>query len=35
MSASMITQDTRLGDIAESFLQLDKLASDLNKMTEG
>ncbi|QJD85448.1 methyl-accepting chemotaxis protein [Cohnella herbarum] len=34
MSASMITQDTRLGDIAESFLQLDKLASDLTKMTE-
>lgn len=34
MSASMITQDTRLGDIVESFLQLDKLASDLNKMTE-
>ncbi|TVX99711.1 methyl-accepting chemotaxis protein [Cohnella terricola] len=34
MSASMTTQDTRIGDIVESFLQLDKLASDLNKMTE-
>lgn len=34
MSASMTTQDNRLGDIAESFLHLDKLASDLTKMTE-
>ncbi|MFB9274776.1 methyl-accepting chemotaxis protein [Cohnella cellulosilytica] len=33
MSASMTTQDTRIGDIVESFLQLDKLASDLNRMT--
>jgi len=30
----MTTQDNRLGDIAESFLHLDKLASDLTKMTE-
>ena len=34
MSASMTTQDTRIADIVESFLQLDKLASDLSKMTE-
>nr|WP_306220434.1 methyl-accepting chemotaxis protein [Cohnella sp. WQ 127256] len=34
MSASMTTQDSRLRDIAESFLQLDKLASELNKMTD-
>ncbi|RKP51657.1 chemotaxis protein [Cohnella endophytica] len=32
MSASMTTQDKRIGDVVDSFLQLDKLASDLNKM---
>ncbi|BBI36382.1 methyl-accepting chemotaxis protein [Cohnella abietis] len=32
MSASMTTQDKRIADIEESFLQLDKLTSDLNKM---
>lgn len=34
MAASMRTQDSRLQDVAESFLQLDKLAADLRKMTE-
>ncbi|WNR44528.1 methyl-accepting chemotaxis protein [Paenibacillus roseipurpureus] len=34
MSASMITQDSRIRDILESFLQLDKLTSDLNQMTK-
>ena len=34
MSASMTTQDTRIIDIVESFLQLDKLAGDLKKMTQ-
>ncbi|MWC29378.1 methyl-accepting chemotaxis protein [Paenibacillus sp. MMS18-CY102] len=33
MSASMITQDSQIRDIVESFLQLDKLASGLNQMT--
>ncbi|MNQ92010.1 Methyl-accepting chemotaxis protein 4 [compost metagenome] len=35
MSASMTTQDSRISDILESFLQLDKLTSDLNRMTKG
>ncbi|RKN70057.1 methyl-accepting chemotaxis protein [Paenibacillus ginsengarvi] len=34
MAGSMKTQDTRIQDIVESFLQLDKLAADINKMTE-
>ncbi|MNY49532.1 hypothetical protein D3C86_1849660 [compost metagenome] len=34
MSASMTMQDSRIGDILESFLQLDKLTSDLNRMTK-
>ncbi|PWW08620.1 methyl-accepting chemotaxis protein [Paenibacillus cellulosilyticus] len=34
MSASMITQDSRILEVVESFLQLDKLTSDLNKMTD-
>lgn len=34
MSASMSTQDARIGDIVESFLELDKLASDLRKTAE-
>ncbi|OCT16357.1 chemotaxis protein [Paenibacillus pectinilyticus] len=34
MSASMTTQDSRISDILESFLQLDTLTSDLNKMTK-
>ncbi|THF73958.1 methyl-accepting chemotaxis protein [Cohnella fermenti] len=34
MSASMTTQDKRIGDIVDSFLQLDKLASDMGKMTQ-
>ncbi|TCN00592.1 methyl-accepting chemotaxis protein [Paenibacillus sp. BK033] len=34
MSASMTTQDSRIIEIVESFLQLDKLTSDLNEMTE-
>ncbi|WP_336789721.1 methyl-accepting chemotaxis protein [Paenibacillus sp. MMO-177] len=34
MSASMTTQDSRIVEIVESFLQLDKLTSDLNEMTE-
>lgn len=34
MSASMTTQDSRISDILESFLQLDKLTSDLNRMTK-
>ncbi|GFN32892.1 methyl-accepting chemotaxis protein [Paenibacillus xylaniclasticus] len=34
MSASMTTQDARILDIVESFLQLDKLTSDLHSMTE-
>ncbi|GGD81485.1 methyl-accepting chemotaxis protein [Paenibacillus nasutitermitis] len=34
MSASMTTQDTRITQIKESFLQLDGLALDLNKMTQ-
>jgi len=33
MSASMTTQDRRIGDVTESFLQLDQLTSDLSKMT--
>lgn len=33
MSASMTTQDSRIIDVVESFLQLDKLTSDLNEMT--
>jgi len=32
MSASMTTQDSRILDIVESFLQLDKLTSDLHRM---
>ncbi|SFE40942.1 methyl-accepting chemotaxis protein [Paenibacillus catalpae] len=34
MAASMTTQDSRMIEIVESFLQLDKLTSDLNRMTE-
>lgn len=34
MAASMTTQDSRILDIVDSFLQLDKLTTDLNKMTE-
>ncbi|TMV48026.1 chemotaxis protein [Paenibacillus mesophilus] len=34
MSASMTMQDSRINGIKESFLQLDGLATDLNKMTE-
>ncbi|WP_127532906.1 methyl-accepting chemotaxis protein [Paenibacillus kobensis] len=34
MSASMSTQDSRILDIVESFLQLDKLTNDLQRMTE-
>ncbi|MNG08704.1 hypothetical protein D3C84_920810 [compost metagenome] len=34
MSASMSTQDSRILDIVESFLQLDKLTSDLHRMSE-
>lgn len=34
MSASMTTQDARINEIKESFLQLDELTNDLNKMTE-
>ena len=34
MSASMTTQDDRISEIKDSFLQLDKLATDLNNMTE-
>lgn len=34
MSASMTTQDSRIRDIMESFLQLDTLTSDLNRMTK-
>lgn len=34
MAASMTTQDNRISDIKQSFLQLDELATDLNKMTE-
>lgn len=33
-AASMTTQDSRIQDIVESFLQLDQLAAELNKMTE-
>ncbi|MFD0673276.1 methyl-accepting chemotaxis protein [Cohnella sp. GCM10027633] len=33
MAASMTTQDTRIRQIADSFLQLDKLAADLKRMT--
>lgn len=35
MSSGMQTQDGRIAEIVDSFLQLDKLASDLNKMVEG
>ncbi|GMK40294.1 methyl-accepting chemotaxis protein [Paenibacillus sp. CCS19] len=34
MSASMTTQDSRILEVVESFMQLDKLTSDLSKMTE-
>lgn len=34
MSASMTTQDSRILEVVESFLQLDKLTTALNKMTE-
>lgn len=34
VSASMIRQDSRIKEIEESFLQLDELAANLNKMTE-
>jgi methyl-accepting chemotaxis protein len=34
MSASMITQDSRILEVVDSFLQLDKLTSDLSKMTD-
>jgi methyl-accepting chemotaxis protein len=34
MAASMNTQDSRIQEIVESFLQLDQLATELNKMTE-
>ncbi|MDF2723610.1 MAG: methyl-accepting chemotaxis protein [Paenibacillus sp.] len=33
-AVSMTTQDKRIQDIVESFLQLDQLAAELNKMTE-
>lgn len=33
MAASMSTQDSRIQEIVESFLQLDQLATELNKMT--
>lgn len=35
MSASMTTQNTRIAEIEDSFLQLDKLATDLKDMTKG
>lgn len=35
MAAGMQTQDARIAEIVESFLQLDKLASDLNRTAEG
>lgn len=34
MSASMTTQDSRILEVVESFLQLDKLTSDLSTMTD-
>lgn len=34
MAAGMQTQDSRISEVAQSFLQLDKLASDLNKMVD-
>nr|WP_208414716.1 methyl-accepting chemotaxis protein [Paenibacillus castaneae] len=34
MSASMSTQDTRITNIKDSFLKLDELATDLNKMSQ-
>ncbi|MBD3920545.1 methyl-accepting chemotaxis protein [Paenibacillus sp. PR3] len=34
MSASMTTQDSRILEVVESFLQLDKLTSDLSRMTD-
>ena len=34
MAASMTTQNERINEIKESFLELDKLASDLNRMSE-
>lgn len=34
MAASMITQDTRISDIKESFMQLDQLATNLNSLTK-
>ena len=34
IAASMTTQDNRIGEVTESFLQLDRLTSDLKKMTE-
>lgn len=34
MSASMTTQDARVQQIVDSFLQLDKLAADLKRMTQ-
>jgi len=34
MAASMTTQNIRISEVKESFLQLDKLATDLNKMTQ-
>ncbi|WEK56416.1 MAG: methyl-accepting chemotaxis protein [Candidatus Cohnella colombiensis] len=34
MAASMTTQDTRITEIEQSFLQLDKLTNDLKAMTE-
>ncbi|MNI34220.1 Methyl-accepting chemotaxis protein 3 [compost metagenome] len=33
MAANMTTQDARINEIKESFLQLDELTTDLNKMT--
>lgn len=34
MSASMTTQDSRIREIVDSFLQLDKLAADMKRMTQ-
>lgn len=34
MAASMTTQDARIGEVQDSFLQLDKLAADLSKTAE-
>lgn len=34
MSASMTTQDARIREVVDSFLQLDKLAADLKRMTQ-